>query len=57
MGTFFAEIGIGSAAIVGGSIMMVIGVSESPDITPYGQAEAWAEKCNAQLLIKITGKN
>jgi hypothetical protein len=37
--------------------MLGIGASESPNITPYGQAEAWAEKYNAQLLIKITGKN
>lgn len=57
VGTFVAEIGIGTTLIVGGSIMMGIGINESPNITPYGQAQAWAEKYNAQLLIKITGKD
>ena len=54
---FVWGVGGGTFGIVGGTIMMVIGMSESPNITPYGQAEAWAEKYNAQLMIKIAGKN
>jgi len=57
VGTFVAEIGIGTVAIVGGSITMAIGMSEAPNITPYGRASDLADKYNAQLLIKIRGKD
>ena len=57
VGAFVAGIGGGTLGIIGGTIIMSIGMSESPNITPYGQAEAWAEKYNAQLLIKIAGKD
>ena len=57
LGTMFAEIGGGTAAIVGGTLMFAIGVSESPNITPLGRASDLADKYNAQLLIKITGKD
>ena len=56
-GTEFTYIAIGAAISLGGAIMIGIGASESPNITPYGRAEALAEKYNAQLLIKITGKD
>jgi hypothetical protein len=57
IGAFTAKIGGGTLGIVGGTIMMGIGMTQSPNITPYGQAEAWAEKYNAQLVIKIAGKS
>jgi len=55
-GTALTYEAAGAVIAAGGAVMIVVGATQPRDITPYGQAKALAEKYNAQLLIKITGK-
>ncbi len=47
--------GVGLGVGLGGAVMIAIGGTMAPNVTPYGRAQALADKYNAELLIRITG--